>query len=128
MRRVNEIKFDVLSRGGRYREVYPEGLTSKEPAPLRVKQVVHRGKRYIVCMNIRQARKDAADREAIVASLKEQLKKGPKSLVGNKGYRKYLKLEKDSARIDMDKVKYESRFDGKGVLTANTDLPAEKTL
>jgi transposase len=126
MRRVNEIKFDVLSRGGRYREVYPEGLTSKEPAPLRVKQVVHRGKRYIVCMNIRQARKDAADREAIVASLKEQLKKGPKSLVGNKGYRKYLKLEKDSARIDMDKVKYESRFDGKWVLTTNTDLPAEK--
>lgn len=126
MRRVNEIKFDVLSRGGRYREVYPEGLTSKDPAPLKVKEVVHNGKRYIVCINTRQARKDAADREAIIASLKEQLKKGPKSLVGNKGYRKYLKLDKDSARIDMDKVKYESRFDGKWVLTTNTDLPTEK--
>jgi transposase len=126
MRRVNEIKFDVLSRGGRYSEVYPEGLTSKDPAPLKVKEVVHNAKRYIVCMNTRQARKDAADREAIIASLKEQLKKGPKSLVGNKGYRKYLKLDKDSARIDMDKVKYESRFDGKWVLTTNTDLPTEK--
>jgi transposase len=126
MRRVNEIKFDVLSRGGRYSEVYPEGLTSKDPAPLKVKEVVHNGKRYIVCMNTRQARKDAADREAIIASLKEQLKKGPKSLVGNKGYRKYLKLDKGSARIDMDKVKYESRFDGKWVLTTNTDLPTEK--
>lgn len=126
MRRVNEIKFDVLSRGGRYSEVYPEGLTSKDPSPLKVKEVVHNGKRYIVCMNTRQARKDAADREAIIASLKEQLKKGPKSLVGNKGYRKYLKLDKDSARIDMDKVKYESRFDGKWVLTTNTDLPTEK--
>ena len=126
MRRVNEIKFDVLSRGGRYSEVYPEGLTSKDPAPLKVKEVIHNGKRYIVCMNTRQARKDAADREAIIASLKEQLKKGPKSLVGNKGYRKYLKLDKDSARIDMDKVKYESRFDGKWVLTTNTDLPTEK--
>jgi transposase len=126
MRRVNEIKFDVLSRGGRYSEVYPEGLTSKDPAPLKVKEVVHNGKRYIVCMNTRQARKDAADREAIIASLKEQLKKGPKSLVGNKGYRKYLKLDKDSARIDMDKVKYESRFDGKWVLTTNTELPTEK--
>ena len=126
MRRVNEIKFDVLSRGGRYSEVYPEGLTSKDPAPLKVKEVVHNGKRYIVCMNTRQARKDAADREAIIASLKEQLKKGPKSLVGNKGYRKYLKLDKNSARIDMDKVKYESRFDGKWVLTTNTDLPTEK--
>ncbi len=126
MRRVNEIKFDVLSRGGRYSEVYPEGLTSKDPSPLKVKEILHNDKRYIVCMNTRQARKDAADREAIIASLKEQLKKGPKSLVGNKGYRKYLKLDKDSARIDMDKVKNESRFDGKWVLTTNTDLPTEK--
>lgn len=126
MRRVNEIKFDVLSRGGRYREVYPEGLTSKGPASLKVKEVIHNDKRYVVCLNARQARKDAADREAIIASLKEQLKKGPKSLVGNKGYRKYLKLDKNSARIDMDKVKYESRFDGKWVLTTNTDLPTEK--
>jgi transposase len=126
MRRVNEIKFDVLSRGGRYSEVYPEGLTSKDPSPLKVKEILHNDKRYIVCMNTRQARKDAADRQAIIASLKEQLKKGPKSLVGNKGYRKYLKLDKDSARIDMDKVKYESRFDGKWVLTTNTDLPTEK--
>jgi len=126
MRRVNEIKFDVLSRGGRYKEVYPEGLTSKDPSPLKVKEFVHNDRRYIVCVNTRQARKDAADRKAIIASLKDQLKKGPKSLVGNKGYRKYLKLDKDSARIDMDKVKYESRFDGKWVLTTNTDLSTAK--
>jgi hypothetical protein len=48
MRRVNEIKFDVLSRSGRYSEVYPEGLTSKDPAPLRVKQVIHNDKRLAV--------------------------------------------------------------------------------
>jgi transposase len=126
MRRVKEINSDVLSRGGRYIEVNPEGLTSKDPSPLKVKEVLHNEKRYIVCMNTRQARKDAADREAIIASLKEQLKKGPKSLVGNKGYRKYLKVDKNSARIDTDKVKYESRFDGKWVLTTNTNLPTEK--
>jgi transposase len=126
MRRVKEIKLDVLSRGGRYKEVYPEGITSKDPAPLKVKQVLHNKKRYIVCLNSRQARKDARDREAIIASLKDQLKKGPKSLVGNKGYRKYLKLDKDSARIDMDKVDYDSRFDGKWVLTTNMDLLADK--
>ena len=126
MRLVKEIKIDVLSRGGRYSKVYPEGVTSKDPAPLKVKQVLHNKKRYIVCLNSRQARKDARDREAIIASLKEQLKKGPKSLVGNKGYRKYLKFDKDSARIDMDKVEYESRFDGKWVLTTNMDLSADK--
>lgn len=125
IRRVNEIKLDVLSRGGRYSEVHPEGKTSKDLSPLKVKQVFHNGKRYIVCLNPRQARKDAKDREAIIASLEEQLKKGPKSLVGNKGYRKYLKIDKDSARIDMDKVRSESRFDGKWVLTTNMDLPAD---
>ena len=126
MRRVNAIKNDVLSVGGRYREVHPEGVTSKDPSPLKVKQVVLNGKRYIVCMNPRQARKDAADRKAIIESLKLQLKKGPKSLVGNKGYRRYLSIDKHSARIDTDKVKSESRFDGKWVLTTNTNLSAEK--
>ena len=126
MRLVNKIKLDVLSRGGRYSEVYPEGVTSKDPSPLKVKQVLHNEKRYIVCINSRQARKDAADREAIIASLKEQLKKGPKSLIGNKGYRKYLKINKGSASIDTDKIKSESRFDGKWVLTTNTDLSADK--
>jgi transposase len=126
MRRVNAIKNDVLSVGGRYRDVYPEGVTSKDPSPLKVKQVVLNDKRYIVCLNPRQARKDAADRKAIIASLKEQLKKGPKSLVGNKGYRRYLAIDKHSAHIDTAKVKYESRFDGKWVLTTNTNFSAEK--
>ncbi|MCP3954065.1 MAG: IS1634 family transposase, partial [Desulfobacterales bacterium] len=126
MRRVKEIKTEVLSRGGRYTEVYPEGATTKDPSPLRVKQVVQNDRRYIVCLNTRQARKDAADRKAIIEALEAQLKKGAKSLVGNKGYRRYLKMTKDSARIDTDKVKYESRFDGKWVLTTNTDLSAQQ--
>lgn len=124
MRKVKEVKLDVLSKGGRYHEVYPEGVTSKDPAPLKVKEVLHNDKRYIVCINSRQTRKDARDRETIIASLKEQLKKGPKSLIGNKGYRKYLKIEKGSARVDMERVKNESRFDGKWVLTTNMDLSA----
>lgn len=39
MRLVKDIKRDVLSRGGRYSKVYPEGMTSKDPSPLKVKQV-----------------------------------------------------------------------------------------
>jgi serine phosphatase RsbU (regulator of sigma subunit) len=31
VRLVKEIKRDVLSRGGRYSEVYPEGVISKDP-------------------------------------------------------------------------------------------------
>lgn len=126
MRKVKEIKQEVLSRAGRYTAVRAESSDLKAPAPLKVKQVQHNGHRYIVCLNLRQARKDAQDRQAILCALKEQIKRGPKRLVGNKGFRKYLKIEKGSIRIDEDKVKYESRFDGKWLLRTNTDLPAEK--
>lgn len=126
MRKVKEIRNVVLSHPGRYKEVRPESGDGKDPEPLKVKQVEHNGHRYIVCCNPRQARKEARDREVILAALKEQIKKGAKSLVGNKGYRKYLKLSKDSVSIDEDKLRYESRFDGKWVLVTNTDMSAEK--
>ena len=126
MRRVKQINTEILTRSGRYREVYPESDDRRKPAPLKVKEVFHEGMRYIICLNERQARKDAADRQAILESLERQLRKGPKSLVGNKGYRKYLKLAKDSARIDTAKVKAEARFDGKWVLATNTELSADQ--
>ena len=124
MRQVKVIREKILSHPGRYREVREEGRDPKSPSPLKVKQVMHERRRYIICLNPSQARKDARDREAILAGLREQIKKGAKSLVGNKGYRKYVKIEKDSAGIDEDKVKYEARFDGKWVLQTNTDLDA----
>lgn len=126
MRRVKDINIDVLSRAGRYTEVYPEGVPRKEPSPLKVKQVYHNGRRYIVCLNTRQARRDAQDREAIIASLHEHIKKGTGNLVGNKGYRKYLTIDKHSVHIDQDKVRDESRFDGKWVLQTTTDIPADQ--
>lgn len=124
MRKVNEIKDDVLTRGGRYKEVHPEGKKAKDPSPLKVKEIWIDKNRYIVCHNTRQARKDAADRQAIIDSLEERIKSGPKSMVGNKGYRKYLKFSRNSVTIDQEKIKAESKFDGKWVLKTNTDLPA----
>lgn len=126
MRHAKEIREEALSWPGKYREVRPVSSDPKAPAPLKVKQVYLNGTRYIVCLNPSQASKDARDREAVIAALKEQLKKGPKSLVGNKGYRRYLKIDKGSTRIDEAKVKSEDRFDGKWVLRTNTDLPAEQ--
>jgi transposase len=126
MRKVKEIKEDVLSSPGRYREVHPEGSSSKDPAPLKVKEVLLSGKRYIVCLNPRQARKDARDRQAIIDSLQEKLKTNPKGLIGNKGYQKYLKIEKDSISINQDKIQWESRFDGKWVLITNTNFSGEQ--
>ena len=126
MRKVKKIKQAVLSHPGRYREVRPEGSLAKDPSPLKVKEVVLEGTRYIVCLNPRQARKDALDRQAIVESLKEKLQSNPKGLIGNKGYRKYLKMDRESVTIDQDKIDYEARFDGKWVLCTNTNLTAEE--
>ncbi len=126
MRKVNAVKKEVLTRSGKYKEIIPEIKLSKAPSPLKIKQVWYNEKRYIVCLNSKQARKDEIDRDAIIRGLKDKLKGGAKSLVGNKGYRKYLKVAKDTFQIDQEKIKGEKRFDGKWVLTTNMDLPAEQ--
>jgi hypothetical protein len=90
---------------------------------LKVKEVWVGDHRYVVCLNEDEARKDAADREAIVAALREQLHSGDKSLVGNKGYRRYLGGGgPDHFRIDEAKVAEDARYDGKWVLRTNTEL------
>jgi transposase len=126
MRKDKEVREQVLTCGGRYREVHPIGSDAKDPSPLKVKEVRHMDRRYIVCLNQRQAAKDRLTREAVIEALKEKIPQGAKSLVGNKGYRRYVRIEKDSASIDSEKVKSEARFDGKYILRTNTDLPADK--
>ena len=127
LRNVKEISEDVLSRAGRYREVRGPREKSTDPSPLKVKEVWVDERRYVVCLNEEQAKKDRADREAIVAALQEQLQRGDKSLVGNKGYRKYLSAQGPKFTINEAKVKSEERFDGKWVLqTDREDLTAEE--
>jgi len=120
MRSVKEVSERVLADRGRYQEVTPQRKTSKDPSPLKVKEVLIEGRRYIVCLNEEQRRKDAADRQAIVEHLREQLKRGDKDLIGNKGYRKYLQVSKgEHFTVDERKIKEEARYDGKWVLQTN---------
>src|ERR1700730_15678641 len=94
------------------------------------KTVMLAGRRYIVCRNHQEAAKDAADRASIIGALERQLTKGDKALVGNTGYRRYLKtISQDHFAIDPDKVEEEKKFDGIFVLRTNTDLnPLEAML
>jgi transposase len=125
MRAQKEINEEVLARAGRYRVVRPKRPESDAPSPLDVKEVWVEDRRYIVCRNPDEARKDAADREAIVASLRAKLQAGEKSLVGNKGYRRYLRSTgPDHFQIDEAKIREEARYDGKWVLRTNLDLDA----
>jgi transposase len=126
MRLVKEVKTEVLLDDAPYEEVYPEGIHSKDPSPLKVKDVVVNGTRYIVCKNERQARRDEADRNTIVGSLKEKIKKAPSSLISNKGYRGFLKVTKESVLLDEEKIKADVKYDGIWVLTTNTKLKARE--
>ena len=120
MRSVKEVSERVLADRGRYQEITPERKTTKDLSPLKVKEVLIEGRRYVVCLNEEQRRKDAADRTAIVEHLREQLKRGDKDLIGNKGYRKYLQAgEEEHFTVDEAKIKEEARYDGKWVLQTN---------
>ena len=88
------------------------------------KAVTLAGPRYIVCRNLDEMKKAAANRATIVAALERQLKKGDKSLVGNKGYRRFLKNPQgEGFAIDRAKVEEDQKFDGVFVLRTNADLP-----
>ena len=120
MRAVKEVRVQVLADRGRYLEVTPERQAAKDPSPLKVKEVLVGEHRYVVCLNEEQRRKDAADRKAIVAQLREQLGRGDKELVGNKGYRKFLQEGSgEGFTIDEAKIREEARNDGKWVLRTN---------
>jgi Transposase DDE domain len=124
MRRNNEVREQVLADRGRFRVVHPRSPDPKDPAPLKVKEVKVDGRRYVVCVNEDEVQKDRADREVIVAGLRAQLRAGDKSLVGNKGYRRFLKLEGGGHfAIDEAKIAEEARYDGTWVLRTSTDLP-----
>ena len=87
------------------------------------KAVMLAGTRYIVCINHQEAKKDAATRADILASLERRLKQGDKALVGNAGYRRFLETVGDGHfAIDRAKAEEDARFDGVFVLRTNTDL------
>jgi transposase len=127
MRSSKEVREEVIKDELSFLEVVGERQTSKDPSPLKVKEVLAGGNRYVVCLNAEEARKDRHDREAILGGLEDALKRGDKSLVGNKGYRRYLSSERGRHfSVDWDKVEAEKAFDGKWVLVTNTSFSAEE--
>jgi hypothetical protein len=103
-----------------------QGVFQKVDEHLFVKEVSIGKHRYVVCRNPDEAVKDAADREAIVKALEDRIRQGPKSMVGNRGFRKYLSVKRGAVQIDRDKIQEEARFDGMFVLRTNTSLPAQE--
>jgi hypothetical protein len=82
-----------------------------------------RRRRYIVCYNEADARNDAAARAATLAGLEKALRQGDKALVGNKGFRQFLRTEGNSHfAIDPERVAAAAKFDGIYVIRTNAQI------
>lgn len=116
LRQAKEVREQVLGRPGRYQVVRDN---------LRVKEVRVGERRYVVCLNPEEVIRDAAERAALLRGLAQRLAEhGPKSLLRNRGYGRYLRIESKGVEIDPRAVAADARFDGKYVLETNTTLRA----
>ena len=120
----------VLADEGAFTPLLVERANGAE-TQLFAKEVRHAGRRYIVCRNEAEAEKDRADRQAIIAGLERQLRRGDKALIGNSAYRRYLRRVAapgakgkpgPAVEIDAGKLADEARYDGIFVLRTNARI------
>jgi hypothetical protein len=115
LRKSREVRDEVLTRIGCFESVAEN---------LQVQEVVVRGRRYVLCHNPIEAKADAQARKTLVAKLEKTLHDhGPKSVIGNRGFARFVRVKKASVEIDREAVERDALFDGKFVLTTDTDLP-----
>lgn len=123
---VAEIRDIVLARPGRYK-VISDNLQAKE---VTVGDGVRR-RRYIVCYNPKQAKRERKHREKVIEQLEEALSshRNRKAtaqwaivLKASGRYGRYLKITKGSKiKIDRAVIRNAARFDGKWVIETNDD-------
>jgi hypothetical protein len=137
MRRGDEVTREVLQRPGRYQSVADN---------LRVKEVIvgegERRRRYIVCHNPQEEKRQRAHRQQLLRELEAELAslhevrgaghtKRVCELRASRRYGRYLRLTKGGLlRIDAAKQREEERLDGKFVVHSNDDslTPADLAL
>jgi len=126
MSSVAEIKQKVLTKRGRY-TVFTDNLHAKEV----IVGDGERRKRYVLCYNPKEAKRQGKHREMIVDLLEQELKKHPDTsasaqwaieLLASRRYKRYLRVTKgNKIRIDRTSIKEAARYDGKWVLETNDD-------
>lgn len=119
-RTSREVRDEVIDDGVAVPLVIPR---QKGETQLKVKETTIAGRRYVICRNEEQARKDAEARAELVAGLERKLAQGDKALVSNKGFRRLLKAPRGKGFvIDRAKIAADARYDGLFVLRTNTKL------
>ena len=137
MRRGDEVTHEVLQRPGRYQQVADN---------LRVKEVVvgegERRRRYVVCHNPAEEKRQRAHRRQVLDELEAELSslqevrgeshsKRVCQLRASRRYGRYLRLTKGGLlRIDAAQHRSEEQLDGKFVVHSNDDslTPADLAL
>jgi hypothetical protein len=137
MRRGDEVTHDVLQRPGRFQQVADN---------LRVKEVVvgegERRRRYVVCHNPQEEKRQRAHRRQLLHELEAELasltevrgeshSKRVCQLRASRRYGRYLRLTKGGLlRIDATKRRAAEQLDGKFVVHSNDDslTPADLAL
>lgn len=127
MGKLTEVQEAVLSRAGRFHRVTDA---------LEVKEVVvgegERRRRYIVCRNLQEAKRQRQHREALLAALRQELArlepqvpehtKRACELVASKRYGRYLTRGPGGRlALDPEAIKRAERMDGQYVLLTNDD-------
>jgi Transposase DDE domain len=103
--------------------VIPRG--QRRDTELEAKNVSAGNRRYVVCRNLAEVKRDAEVREAVLRSLRKSLHAGDKALVGNSAYRRYLKTPDGTHfEIDEKRITEDARYDGLYVLRTNMRLDA----
>ncbi len=126
MANVSEIKKTVLRKRGRYQRIN-DNLLAREV----IVGEGERRKRYIVCSNPKEARRQRDHRKMIVQQLQKELlrhrdKKATAQwaieLLASKRYKRYLKITaNDKISIDRVAVSEAKKYDGKWVIETNDD-------
>lgn len=126
MANVADIKREVLSKRGRY-TVFKDNLHAKEV----IVGDGERRKRYILCYNPKEAKRQHKHRQIIVKLLEDELDRHKNKsataqwaieLLASRRFKRYLRILKSKqVRIDRMAIRDAARYDGKWVIETNDD-------
>jgi len=136
LRSSKEFREKVLTSKEKSRDLNLDRAGSPDPLELEVQEVVVEDadkperpkRRYIVCRSREQAKRDRLVREETLKKLQQKLAGGAKSLVGNRGFRRYLKADGRSFAVDEEKIAAEEQYDGLWALQVDAPLSAEEAV
>ena len=97
-----------------------------------IKEYEYEGRRLIVSYASKRAGKDESSRKKLTERILKKSKEGKVKagdMIGNKGSKRFLKLQGEKPEIDEEKILREKRWDGlHGVITNNVRLAATTVL